>query len=149
MESWLPSGLNYPGNDAASPCWIPMKSHHLPRQGPFSQQHSLQGFYLAEVCRQALSPTRLHERKAKGTPRLTLGNLWGCGRGQLSTAAFFWLEFSDGDRFPSGRKPEHGLGARTPYLGPDLILGSTDSCCTVMNLLGPSVWALPGLVVGR
>lgn len=71
--------------------------------------------YLVEVSEQALTATNFHERKQN--------SCWDQrhGRGQLSTAAFLWLEFCDGDHLPPGGNPEDGPGARTTHPDPEVV----------------------------
>lgn len=71
--------------------------------------------YLVEVSEQALRATNFHERKQN--------RRWDQhhGLGQLSTAAFLWLEFHEGDRLPPAGNPEDSPGARTAHLDPEVV----------------------------
>ena len=64
--------------------------------------------------------------------RPTLQNLQRRGLGQLSTAAFPWLECHDGDQLPRGGSSEDGLGARITHPDPH-------GRCAVMDLPEPPV----------
>ena len=84
--------------------------------------------YRVKVSEQALRATNFHERK----PKRCWDHRHGCG--QLSTAAFLWLEFCGGDRFPPGGNPEDGPGARTTHMDPEVVGENHDGCCRGLHL---------------